>query len=511
MRWAAAARRLPSGPPSPPASVAILPRCMNGAVLTPPPTGTPGGPRVLLEVFGCQMNKLDAELMVCALRRAGYDFTDRDEQADAVLLVTCAIRDQAENRVHSHLGELAVAKRSRPDLAIGVLGCMAQREGEALLRRWPALDFVAGTRDFPEVARLLDTVRADRSRILKVDGHPDVSEARDLSARPERARAYVNVMRGCDKPCTYCVVPRTRGPEVGRPMAEVLAEVTALVDDGVVEVTLLGQTVNAWGRHEGRSLGELLHALQDVAGLQRVRFITCHPEEMDDALVEAMAACPKTGLFLHLPPQSGASRVLRRMARGYTAERYREIIAGLRARVPGVQVGADLISGFCGETEEDHEATLALVEEVRFSQAFVFRYSPRPGTPAFGRLADDVPEEVKHRRLLELQQLQNRCQEERHRGLVGQRYRVLVEGGSRYRPELLFGRNAAFDRIVFEGAATLVDRFVEVEVTDATALTLAGRLVAGGEALGAGPAGERSGRMVAPAGSAGAPGAAARG
>ncbi|HZL99191.1 MAG TPA: MiaB/RimO family radical SAM methylthiotransferase [Planctomycetota bacterium] len=297
---------------------------MSDAVLSPPPAGIPGGPKVLLEVFGCQMNKLDAELVVGALRKAGYDFTDRDEEADAVLLVTCSIREQAEHRVRSHLGALSAAKRSRPDLAVGLLGCMAQREGADLLARWPALDFVAGTRDFPQVARLLDRARSAGERALAVDGSPQVSEERDLAARPSRARAWVSVMRGCDKPCTYCVVPRTRGPEVSRPLAEVLAEVEALVADGVVEVTLLGQTVNAWGRAEGRSLGELLRRLQALPGLGRIRFTTSHPEELDDPLTEALAECDKCGLFLHLPPQSGSDRVLRRMARGYTAGRYRE-------------------------------------------------------------------------------------------------------------------------------------------------------------------------------------------
>jgi len=454
---------------------------MNDAVLSPPPPGAPGGPRVLLEVFGCQMNKLDAELMVRALRKAGYDFTDRDEEADAVLLVTCSIRDQAEHRVRSHLGTLSVQKRERPHLAVGVLGCMAQREGRDLLDRWPALDFVAGTRDFPQVASILDRVRADAVRVLAVDGDPLVPEDRDLAVRPDRARAFVNVMRGCDKPCTYCVVPRTRGPELGRPMVDIVAEVSALVDDGVVEVTLLGQTVNAWGRREGRSLGELLYRLQELPGLQRLRFITSHPEEMDEVLIRAMADCDKCGLFLHLPPQSGSSSVLRRMARGYTAERYREIAAQLRAAIPGVQIGADLIAGFCGETDADHALSLQLLRDVRFSQAFCFRYSPRPGTPAFGRLRDDVPEAVKRRRLLELQALQNEIQLKRHRGMVGEVHRVLVEGGSQRRPELLFGRNLAFDRIVFDGgarAADLAGRFADVRITSATALTLTGSIVA---------------------------------
>jgi tRNA-2-methylthio-N6-dimethylallyladenosine synthase len=451
---------------------------MNEAVLSPPPPGTPGGPKVLLEVFGCQMNKLDAELTVGALRRAGYDFTDRDEEADAVLLVTCSIRSQAEHRVHSYLGALSAARRRRPELALGVLGCMAQQQGAALLARWPALDFVAGTRDFPGVAGLLDRVRAGRERILAIDGSDQVSEARDLAVRPSRARAWVTVMRGCDKPCTYCVVPNTRGAEVSRPMADVLAEVAALVGDGVVEVTLLGQTVNAWGRREGRSLGELLRALQALPGLERVRFITSHPEEMDDALIDAMAACDRTGLFLHLPPQSGSSRVLRRMARCYTAGRYRAIVDRLRDAVPGVQIGADLITGFCGETDEDHRATRRLVEEVGFSQAFVFRYSPRPGTPAYGRLPDDVPEAVKHERLLELQALQTAVQERRHAGMVGEVHRVLVEGRSRRNPERLFGRNLAFDRLVFEGDPGLVDGFVDVRVKASSALTLRGELAA---------------------------------
>jgi len=451
---------------------------MNDAVISPPPPGTPGGPKVLVEVFGCQMNKLDGELVVGALRRAGYDFTDTDEDADAVLMVTCAIRDQAENRVRSHLGELAGLKRARPDLAIGVLGCMASREGAALLRRWKALDFVLGTRDFPSVARVLDEVRADRTRVLAVDGDPRVDETRDLAVRPVRSRAFVTVMRGCDKRCTYCVVPRTRGAEVSRPMAEVLDEVRALVDDGVKEVTLLGQTVNAWGRGEGRSLGELLYALEELPGLDRVRFTTSHPEEMDAPLIAAMADCRKAGLFLHLPPQSGSDRVLRRMARGYTAARYREIIDELRAAIPGVQIGADVIAGFCGETDDDFERTVELVREVRFSQAFIFRYSTRPGTPAHAHLVDDVPDAVKRARLGRLMALQADIQRARHEAMVGEEHEVLVEGASLRDPRRLFGRTLAFDRVVFAGAPELVDAYARVRVTGATELTLSGEVVA---------------------------------
>ncbi len=450
-------------------------RAMNDAVLSPPPLGHTGGPKVLLEVFGCQMNKLDAELVVGALKRSGYDFTDRDEEADAVLLVTCSIRDQSENRVHSHLGELALAKKERPGLAVGVLGCMASREGQELLRRWPALDFVVGTRDFPQVAQVLDEVRADQSRIVAVDGSPQVNEERDIEARPSRSRAFVTVMRGCDKRCTYCVVPNTRGFEVSRPMAEILDEVRRLVDDGVVEVTLLGQTVNAWGRAEGRSLGDLLEQLEALDGLRRVRFITSHPEEMDDRLIDAMAACRKAGLFLHLPPQSGSDSVLRRMARGYTSERYLDIARELKQRIPGVQIGADLIIGFPGETDDDFAATMRMVHEVRFSQAFIFRYSPRPGTPAWGRLEDDVPDKLKRARFAEVQALQTTIQEERHRRLIGSRHEVLVEGASRRDPNMLFGRNLAFDRIVFSGEPGWADTFVDVEVLESTALTLSGR------------------------------------
>jgi tRNA-2-methylthio-N6-dimethylallyladenosine synthase len=459
---------------------------MNDAVLSPPPRGCPGGPKVLLEVFGCQMNKLDAELVVGALKRSGYDFTDRDEEADAVLMVTCSIRDQAENRVHSHLGELALAKRERPELTVGVLGCMASREGQALLQRWPGLDFVLGTRDFPTVARVLDEVRADRTRVVAVDGSPQVSELRDISVRPQHSRAYVTVMRGCDKRCTYCVVPNTRGLEVSRPLADVVAEVESLVEDGVREVTLLGQTVNAWGRAEGRSLGELLEHLEALNGLARVRFITSHPEHMDDRLIDAMARCRKSGLFLHLPPQSGSDGVLRRMARGYTAARYREIVASLRRRIPGVQLGADIIVGFPGETDADFEATYELMQDVRFSQAFLFRYSPRPDTPAYLHLADDVPDDVKRARLARLQALQSGLSEARHAGLLGTRHEVLVEGRSRRDPRTLFGRNLAFDRIVFVGDPELKDQLVEVEITSTTSLTLTGRLQRTGSALGPG-------------------------
>jgi tRNA-2-methylthio-N6-dimethylallyladenosine synthase len=265
-------------------------------------------------------------------------------------------------------------------------------------------------------------------------------------------------------------------------MAEIITEAEALVGDGVKEITLLGQTVNAWGHSEGRSLGELLHALELLDGLERVRFITSHPEEMDDELIEAMAACRKAGLFLHLPPQSGSDRVLRRMARGYTAERYREIVDRLRAAIPGVALGADIIVGFCGETDEDFEATYRLLEDIRFSQAFLFRYSPRPDTPAFANLKDDVPDEVKRERLSRLMELQRQVQVARHQAMLGSVHEVLVEGRSLREPTLLFGRNLAFDRIVFEAAETLTDSLVRVQISSATALTLSGRLVSPSEA-----------------------------
>ncbi|MED5330159.1 MAG: tRNA (N6-isopentenyl adenosine(37)-C2)-methylthiotransferase MiaB [Planctomycetota bacterium] len=448
---------------------------VNDAVLSPPPRGTPGGPKVLLEVFGCQMNKLDAELMATAVRKAGYDFTDCDEEASAVLLVTCAIRDQAEHRVHSHLGELALLKQQNSDLVIGILGCQAQREGQDLLDRWPSVDFVLGTRDFHRVGHVLDRVRSDRVRVLALESvASEVEYPRDVTLRPHQTRAFVNVMRGCDKRCTYCVVPATRGPEVSRSMEEILSEVGKLAGEGVKEITLLGQTVNAWGRHVGRSLGDLLVRLEDVEGLHRVRFITSHPEEMDDELVDGIASCGKSGLFLHLPPQSGSDAVLRRMARGYTVSRYGEIVEQLRERIPGIEIGADIIVGFCGETDDDFAATYRMVESLKFSQAFIFRYSPRPGTPAYQHLDDDIPDAVKRERLARVLALQKRLMLDRHESMKGKTTEVLVEGASRRDADRLFGRNLAFDRVVFQGATAKEGAFVEVEITGGTELTLYG-------------------------------------
>jgi len=452
------------------------------------PRQAPWEKRVYFEVFGCQMNKLDGELMVGVLEDEGYRLTDNAEEAGVILFNTCAVREQAENRVFSRVGALRPLKKRRPGLVIGVLGCSAQNHRESILRRYPHVGIVCGTGEFLRLPELIETARRDgqvAALRLDLETTPRFSRTRNLGIHPHQA--YVSVMRGCDQACTFCVVPRTRGKEVSRPVREIVDECRALADQGVREVTLLGQTVNSYGKRlaKGRAIGlhHVLHELSKIGGLERIRFITSHPRFMSTELIDAMASIEQVCPYLHLPVQSGSDAVLRRMLRTYTIDDYRRVIAQCREKIRGFALATDIIVGFCGETDAEFHETLSLVEEMRYQGAFVFRYSEREGTRAAANIdADDVPEDVKHARNQTLLQLQRRISTELHRERVGCVEEVLVEGVSKLDPGRLTGRNRAFQIVVFPGTAEerLEGKLVPVKITSSTALVLVGERVGPG-------------------------------
>ncbi|MGD1001368.1 MAG: tRNA (N6-isopentenyl adenosine(37)-C2)-methylthiotransferase MiaB [Candidatus Brocadiia bacterium] len=438
--------------------------------------------KVFIHAFGCQMNKLDAELALSALRRAGYEEAATPDEADVVLYNTCSVRAHAEERVYSNVGKLKSLKRRKPRLIIGILGCMAQKDGEKIFERLPHVDLVCGTREFPRIAELIEEARR-ADRVLACSEAAAVSEAREISVRPDRRRAFLGIMRGCDNYCAYCVVPYVRGPEISRPITEVVDEAHRLADDGCREITLLGQNVNSYGKSfdpPAHALADLLARLDRIAGLARVRFVTSHPKDMSREILEAVRDLPAVCEHLHMPAQSGSDRVLAAMNRSYTARGYRDLVALARELVPGIAIASDFIVGFPGETEAEFDETAALVRDLRFQNSFVFKYSTRPGTAA-AKLADDVPWEEKRRRNLALLEIQSAVQLEENRKFIGQEVEVLVEGRSHRDASRLTGRLRTNQIVVFEGPEALAGELVRVRVESATPLTLAGSQAPAGD------------------------------
>jgi tRNA-2-methylthio-N6-dimethylallyladenosine synthase len=444
--------------------------------------------RVYFVSFGCQMNVLDAELVLGDFQRAGYARTQEMRHADIVLINTCSIREHAEDKVWSLLGRARQVKQAKPDLRIGVMGCMAQRAREAIVRRAPHVDLVLGTSTFRSAVQDLEDVVRRGGRVVRTARRPDPEfppdADRNVAARPDRFRAYVTVMRGCNHTCTYCIVPHTRGPEVSRPMDEILAETRALVDDGVREVTYLGQNINTYGQdlHPRRratgSICTLLERASEIDGLDRIRFLTSNPFDMTEDMMRRFGRVPKVMPWLHIPAQSGSDAVLARMQRTYSVAQYREVLGWAREHVPGVEITSDFIVGFSGETEEDFEATKRLVRESGFLQAYVFKYSLRPRTLSARRLPDDVPEEVKARRNVELLAVQDEVSLARNRRLVGRRLEILVEGPSKTDPERVTGRDMAQRLVHCPGGASLAGRLAVVEVEEVGPHAVRGRRVA---------------------------------
>ncbi|MHC4549210.1 MAG: tRNA (N6-isopentenyl adenosine(37)-C2)-methylthiotransferase MiaB [Planctomycetota bacterium] len=433
--------------------------------------------RLYLLSFGCQMNVYDGELMASAFRRAGFQRAEEPSEADLILVNTCAVREHAEERVFSHLGQLRKHKRRNPALLLGVTGCMAERLGREIARRAPYVDLIAGARSFGDILDLADAARNGTGTVVSV-GHDRPPPQRDVTVRTDPYRAYVAVSRGCDHHCTFCVVPQTRGRERGRPLGDLVAEVEALVADGVVEVTLLGQNIDSYGKDRplGEDLHHLLRACHAIEGLERLRFVTSHPADLEAQILDDFASLPKLCGALHIPPQSGSSRILKRMARGYTREGYLDLVHEFRRRVPDGELAADFIVGFPGETEEDFALSVSLLHEVKFQQSFIFRYSARPDTPAATHFEDDVPQPVKAARNLRLLKAQEAVAREKHAAMVGRTFEVLVEGPSKKNGDLLTGRTRGSHLLHFPGDADLAGALVDVTVTGFSPISLRGEL-----------------------------------
>ncbi|MFO8155144.1 MAG: tRNA (N6-isopentenyl adenosine(37)-C2)-methylthiotransferase MiaB [Pseudomonadota bacterium] len=401
------------------------------------------GGKLHIRSHGCQMNDYDARRMADALAPMGYIPTEDPAEADILLLNTCSIREKAQEKVFSELGRWRPLKEARPEVIIGVGGCVASQEGEALRRRVPWVDLVFGPQTLHRLPDMVAETRRERSPVVDIS-FPEIEKFDRLpEPRAEGATAFVSIMEGCGKYCTFCVVPYTRGEEISRPFDDVIAEVAGLAAQGVREVTLLGQNVNAYqgAMHDGdiADLGLLIHYVAAIDGIERIRYTTSHPLDVNDSLIRAHAEVPELVGHLHLPVQSGSDRVLAQMKRRHTALEYRAIARELKAARPDLSLSSDFIVGFPGETEADFEATMALIREVEFDHSFSFIYSPRPGTPA-AELPDDVPLTVKKERLALLQAAIARQAEAISEAMVGSEQRILVEGPSRRDPDELAGR-----------------------------------------------------------------------
>jgi tRNA-2-methylthio-N6-dimethylallyladenosine synthase len=432
-----------------------------------------------LITYGCQMNEYDSERVAGLLRSHQYELTENEHEADLILVNTCAIREKAEDKVFSKLGQLRALKTQKPGLIVGVMGCMAQLQQGAIQRRAPIVDLVFGSPAIARVGELVERVARTRAPVLETGEGPLVK----ITAKPEsasRLRAYVTVMEGCEKHCTFCVVPTTRGRERSHPPAVIVEEIRGLVAEGCREVTLLGQTVNAYGRDltPPTDLAELFERVDAIEGLARIRFTTSNPYNLTPRLVRAFRDVPKVCEWFHLPLQSGSNRVLERMNRGYTAERYLELIDELRAAVPDVTLSTDLIVGFPGETDADFARTLDIVERVRFDNVFAFRYSRRPGTPA-ATMADQIPEAVKAERNTQLLAVTNRIAAERSARLGGRTVEVLVDGVSKKNAGELSGRTRCNRVVNFDGGGLVaVGELCAVHVTEVLPHSLRGTLAA---------------------------------
>jgi tRNA-2-methylthio-N6-dimethylallyladenosine synthase len=475
--------------------------------------------KLYIETVGCQMIMLDSELVVADLRRNGYELVDKPQAADLVLFNTCSVRAHAEEKIYSALGRLKNAKQRNPEKIIGVIGCMAQNHQKQVFTRAPYVDLVVGPGQLHQIPQLVQDIAAGGGQKLEVsldrtDGsRGDVQRSfesydplRDEAMRPSRYQAFVRIMIGCDKFCTYCIVPKVRGPEQSRPPEQIVAEARKLADEGCREITLLGQTVNSYKFKTGERttrLSDLLYQLSEVSGIDRLKFVTSFPNDMTQDLLEAVRDIKKCSHYLHVPCQSGSNEQLKRMKRNYTVESYREMLQRIRSTIPDAAVTSDFIVGFCGETEEDFQKTVELVEESRFKNSFIFKYSPREGTKADDLYPDDVPDDVKRRRNNDLLAVQNRISYEDNQAFLGRTVEILVEGpserarrheehshgddqpeaGGAHRPDdihgpiQLVGRTNCDRIVVFDGNPRQIGQFLPVTVYDANSFTLFGEVV----------------------------------
>jgi tRNA-2-methylthio-N6-dimethylallyladenosine synthase len=433
--------------------------------------------KVFIETWGCQMNELDTQRMLGQLMQQGVLPTRTPREADLILLNSCSVREKAVQKVYSRLGEYRLFKRENRNLLIGLCGCVAQQEAEAALEKVPDLDFVIGPGRVSELNQVVDQRLAGR-RIAATGFPPDRQYELDAVAREGSHKGMVTIIEGCNKKCTFCIVPQTRGPEYSRPLDDILKEVHHLLDYGFVEIELLGQTVNHWREPGGtRDFADLLAAVASQPGLQRLRFVTSYPRDFSPRMVEMVGKYPNICPYLHLPVQSGSDRILQRMGRGYTREQYLELARQLREARPGLALSTDLIVGFPGETEEDFEQTLSLIREVRFAVIFAFQYSPRPGTAA-PRLNDPVAPALAAERLQRLLTLQDSIQKQINEGLVGETFDVLITGWGK-QPGTQSGRTSCHRIVHFEAAdmPAALGSLTRVEIEKALTHSLLGRRV----------------------------------
>ena len=432
------------------------------------------GKKLFVETYGCQMNVGDSEIVVSIMQNEGWRYTDDPREADVILINTCSIRDNAEQRIWGRLAELRGLRRRRQGVLIGIIGCMAERLKERLTEGEDAVDIVAGPDAYRDLPKLVREAGAGGKGInVLLSREETYAEIAPVRLDRNGVSAFVAIMRGCNNYCSYCVVPYTRGIERSRDPETILAEVRSLFANGYREVTLLGQNVNSYRAGEV-GFPELIRRVADVSPLLRVRFATSHPKDMSDALLEAMASRPNICRAIHLPAQSGSTGMLRRMNRKYTREWYLDRVAAIRRYLPDCAVTTDLIAGFSGETEEEHAATLSLMREVGYEFAYMFKYSERPGTFASKHLPDDVPDEVKTRRLSEIIALQNELSEASNRRDVGREFEVLVEGRSKRSDAQLSGRTSQNKVVVFDRGGHGVGEYVRVRITGRSSATLFG-------------------------------------
>ncbi len=446
------------------------------------PAPAANAPRVYVETYGCQMNVADSDLIGSVLADAGYAATERADEADVILVNTCAVREKAEERVVARAAELGALKRKKPGTVLAIVGCMAEHLKEGLADRAPGVDVIAGPDSYRRMPALLQAARAEHAHPL-VDVKLDKEETYDgLSGAVggDGVSGFVTIQRGCDKFCTFCVVPFTRGRERGAAPREILRQVRELVEAGYREVTLLGQTVNSYRWPDGDgdevTFAQLLRSVARIDGLERIRFTSPYPVDFTADVVAAIAEEPKVCKYVHLPVQSGSDVVLDRMRRGYTVAEYKAIVASLRAAMPHIALSTDILTGFSGETEDDHQQTLALMRDVRFDSAFMFAYSERDLTFAAKKLPDDIPEATKKRRLAEIVALQERISAEVFAAHVGRSERVLVHGPSKRDPAQLMGRTDGFKTVILPTGIGQVGGFVDVTIERATMATLFGRV-----------------------------------
>ena len=458
--------------------------------------------RLYIETVGCQMNVLDSEMVVASLRKHGYELTGDPKLADTLLFNTCSVREHAEDKTYSALGHLKKLKTKNPEKVIGVIGCMAQKDQQLVFERAPYVDLVVGPGQLQQIPELVARIEAGAKRQVAVglgrrDGsvdeikrsHETFDPLRDPTMRPTPFQAYLRIQIGCDKFCTYCIVPSTRGPEQGRPPQQIYDEARLLADQGCKEIILLGQTVNSYKYVDGGTttrLADLLYQLQEIDGIERLKFVTNYPKDMTYELLQAVRDLSKVSPYLHVPLQSGSDVVLQRMKRGYTVQDYRDMMQRIRETVPGYAVSSDFIVGFCGETDEDFDQTVELVKECRFKNSFIFKYSERPGTKGAELMQDDIPNEVKQRRNNDLLAVQNAISEEDNQDFIGRTVDVLIEGpskravrqGSEDEPLLqLTGRTHCDRIVVFEGNRRQIGQTLPITVYDSTAFTLFGNVV----------------------------------